>query len=108
MSAMPELSALRALARAAEDQLQAARTANPAALREATDARSEAQDQLDLALIRTAGPEVRQEAQRIVMRIRAFDVRLRACGESVLAALASLDPQSAPATYGRRGQLRGA
>jgi hypothetical protein len=108
MQPMPELAALRALARAAEDQLLAARSANVEGLRAATDARGEAQEALDLSAITAAGPEIRAEAQRIAMRVRAFDVRLRACGESVLAALASLDPQSGPTTYGRRGLLRSA
>lgn len=108
MSAPAELLALRSLAHAAEQQLLAARGANAAALELASQNRADAQSKIDVALLRAAAPEIRREAAQLAMRVRAFDVRLRACGESVLAALDAFDHRSAPATYGRRGHLRSA
>lgn len=108
MSAPAELLQLRSLLRAAEEQLVAARSANTEALEAATLRRIEVQQKLDVSALRAGSLEIRREAAQLAMRVRAFDVRLRACGQSVLGALDAFDRRSAPATYGRHGQLRSA
>lgn len=108
MSAPAELLQLRSLLRVAEEQLIAARSANTEALELATQKRVEVQAGLDVGALRSGTAEIRREAAQLAMRVRAFDVRLRACGESVLGALDAFDRRSAPATYGRHGHLRSA
>ena len=101
------MSPLQALLAAAEAQVAAARTADAPALSAATEARVAAMNNLDLAAIRRDAT-LRDEAATVARRVRALDLRLRACGETVLAAFGTLDCAAAPATYGRRGQYRGA
>ncbi len=101
------MSPLDALLVAAEAQVAAARTANASALAAATEARVAAMAAIDVDALR-GDPAARQAAATVARRLRALDLRLRACGETVLAAFGTIDRQAAPATYGRRGQVRGA
>lgn len=98
---------LLALLAAAEAQLVAARTANAAALVAANEQRVQAQAQVNVEAI-GRDPAARAAAADIVRRVRALDLRTRACGETVLAAIGALDGGAGPSTYGRRGQVRGA
>jgi len=97
---------LDALLAAAEAQVAAARTANAGALAAATEARVAAMAALDVDAI-WRDPVARQAAAVVVRKVRTLDLRLRACGETVLAAFGSVDGNAAPGTYGRRGQYRG-
>jgi hypothetical protein len=91
----------------AEAQLDAARRVDPAALSMATEARRAIQDELYRTNLQALSVEEREHASGVAQRIRAIDLRIQACGAHVLAAIASVAPDARPATYGRRGQLRG-
>ncbi len=101
------MNPLEALLAAAEAQVAAARTANAPALAAATEARVAAMAAIDIDAIRR-DPAARLLAGGVARKVRALDLRLRACGETVLAAFGSADRKAGPATYGRRGQYRGA
>ena len=92
---------------AAEAQLDAARRVDPVGLSIATDARRATQEELYQSDVIGLKGEDRVYAADIAQRIRAIDLRIQACGAHVLAAIASVAPDARPATYGRRGQLRG-
>lgn len=88
-----------------EAQLIAARSIDPAALEAATARRAEVQDQL--ADVLTQGnADLRRPLAPIAARVRALDLRIRACGGTVLAALETLLPAARPATYTRHARLR--
>lgn len=101
------LDDLQRLLSSVEAQLEAARTANAAALVAHTAARRELQENLDLGPIRAADAATRARAGELARRIRVLDSRIRTCGNTVLGAIAALSPERAPETYGRRGQVRG-
>ncbi len=100
------LETLRRLLRTVEAQLQAARTANGAALNVYTAERRELQSSVDVKVLRAAHGADRAEATSITQQIQQLDVRIRACGTTVIAAIAALSPERAPETYGRRGLVR--
>ncbi len=100
--------ALQELLAAVELQLSAARTANAAALRAATDTRHTLQESLDPKAFAGADAERRAKLTQLARQIRALDARIRACGENVLGAIAAMAPERAPTTYSRRGMLRSA
>ncbi len=100
--------ALNELLAAVELQLAAARTANAAALRTATETRRTIQEGLDACQFANLDVERRQSIVRLARRIRGLDARIRACGENVLGAIAAMAPDRAPTTYSRRGVLRSA
>ena len=101
-------AALSQLLAAVELQLEAARTSNAAALLAATETRRTLQDGLHAGMFGEAEDLRREEIVRLARRIQALDARIRACGESVLGAIASMAPECAPATYSRRGMMRSA
>ena len=101
-------AALNQLLAAVERQLEAARTATAAALISATDTRRTLQEGLNPEMFAGAEAERRQEIARLARRIRGLDARIRRCGENVLGVIAAMAPESAPATYSRRGKLRSA
>ncbi len=90
-----------------EAQLDAARRVDPAALSAATEARRHIQDQLSRQDPNKLDPESRAYATEVAHLIRSFDLRIKACGAHVLAAIEAVAPSSAPRTYGRRGLMRG-
>ncbi len=98
--------ALRRLLAAVEHQLQAARTANAASLVAATETRRSLQEALDVEVLLKLESGRREEIARVAAMIRSFDVRIRACGDSVLEAIASLAPDQGPSTYSRHAVLR--
>lgn len=90
----------------AEAQLAAARGVDAAALLAATESRAAVQaDLLDL-LPRLDDPERRTLAPAAA-RIRGLDLRIHACGHTVMQALAHLVPAAAPSTYTRRARIKG-
>jgi hypothetical protein len=91
----------------AEAQLDAARRVDSAALSAATDARLALQAELVRHPLHTLPEADRAHVAAIARRIRAVDVRIHACGMTVLGVLDTLLPDAGPRTYGRRGQMRG-
>lgn len=98
---------LHRLLRTVEAQLEAARRADADGLRAHTEERAQLQRSVDVSALRGADAQTRAEAARIALRIRSLDTRIQTCGRAVLGAIASLAPDRAPETYGRRGELRG-
>ncbi len=91
----------------AEAQLDAARRVDPGALLAATEARRSLQDELARTPLAALDAGTREHASSVARRIRAIDVRVHACGATVLNVLDRVLPDAAPRTYGRRGQMRG-
>lgn len=101
------------LLRLAEAQLDAARRVDGATLAALNEERRQLQASLDSGGMNSATMAAlslteRAELRGLAVRIQAADARTVACGQNVLAVLASLLPDTAPTTYGRRGQLRSA
>lgn len=107
-SSLEAESALNELLAAVELQLAAARTANAAALRAATETRRTIQEGLDPRQFANVELERRESIVRLARQIRALDARIRACGENVIGAIGAMAPDRAPTTYSRRGVLRSA
>lgn len=91
----------------AEAQLDAARRVDPAALSAATEARRQLQVELSRTPLAALDAGTREHAADVAKRIRAIDVRVHACGSTVLNVLDRVLPDAGPRTYGRRGQMRG-
>jgi hypothetical protein len=91
----------------AESQLDAARRVDPAALQAATDARRALQEELARTPLAALDEGTRAHAAGVARRIRAIDLRVHACGATVINVLERVLPDAAPRTYGRRGQMRG-
>lgn len=102
------LTLFEELLRLAEAQLEAARRVDARALGDLAEARRRLQDTIDWDAVLATPPPERAELRALAARLRAVDARTRACGHNVLAVLAPLFPDTAPATYNRRGILRGA
>ncbi len=92
---------------AAEAQLHAARTVDAEALVAATAQRAEIQIALAEVVAR-GNADVRRPLGPIAARVRHLDLRIRACGGAVMAALDTLLPAARPATYTRMARLRDA
>lgn len=91
----------------AEAQLDAARRVDAGALAAATEARRAIQDELTRTPLAALDADTRAHAAVVAKRIRSIDVRIHACGGTVLALLDRVLPDAGPRTYGRRGQMRG-
>jgi hypothetical protein len=91
---------------AVERQFGAARSIDPEALREATEIRERAQEAV-AAVLAGKDPDARRVFAEAAPRIRMLDLRIQACGETVLAALGRLLPAPPPATYTRHARYRG-
>jgi hypothetical protein len=91
----------------AEAQLEAARTADGAALLAATNARAALQIELASVSIAALDAETRAHAGVVARRIRSVDVRIHACGTTMLGLIERALPDAGPRTYGRRAQMRG-
>lgn len=92
----------------AEAQLDAARRVDAAALVTATETRRALQVELSRTPLAALDTGTREHAATVARRIRAIDVRVHACGATVLNVLDRVLPDAGPRTYGRRGQMRGA
>jgi hypothetical protein len=93
--------------KAAEAQLAAARAVDASALTTATETRRALQEELAQQPLASLSVADREHALAVARRVRQIDVRIHACGASVLAVLDGLLPDAGPSTYGRRGQLKG-
>jgi len=92
---------------AAEGQLDAARRVDAEALVKSTAARKAIQEELSRTPLAALDVDTRAHAAGVARKIRALDLRIHACGATVLAALDRVLPDAGPRTYGRRGQMRG-
>lgn len=90
---------------AVEAQLAAARAVDPTALSAATDDRIAVQDAL-LTLLESGSAADRRALGPVAARVRGLDLRIRACGGSVLHALETLLPAARPSTYTRHARIR--
>lgn len=100
------LETLRRLLGTVESQMQAARTADGPGLNVHTAVRRELQSSVDVHQLRATNGVGRAEAVSITRQIQQLDARIRACGTTVIAAIAALSPERAPETYGRRGLVK--
>lgn len=91
----------------AEAQLDAARRVDPRALSAATAQRDALQRELARTPLAALDETDRAHASEVARKIRAIDLRIHACGSSILAVLDAVLPDAGPRTYGRRGQMRG-
>lgn len=86
-------------------QLDAARRVDAEALSLATDARVAVQEEL-AAYLASASTDRRRQFRGVATEIRELDLRIRACGATVIAALDMLTPAAPPTRYDRHALLR--
>lgn len=100
--------AFEELLRVAEAQLDAARRVDAQALIALNQERRLLQANFPLGPFTALSAHDRTELFSLASQIQIADVRTLICGKNVLSVLSAVLPDTAPTTYSRRGQLRGA